>query len=192
MGDPLKLITDRGVDAGVLMTVEVRPDGAVAVEVFPALGVGEGGGRALVQAIEVAGHVAVAAEIVAVLPRHPEREIEERFALAGELPQQPCRRGRLDVRDLPGSGAAGGLGAGLRAFLGADLRRGVDLVLDLVNLDEKLEGARLVLTGEGHAGRIYDLTGPESITEDAVAAMIAEVFGKPVACRAVGDAVTGD
>ena len=48
--------------------------------------------------------------------------------------------------------------------------------------------AAAVLTGEGHAGRIYDLTGPESITQDAVAAMIAEVFGKPVACRAVGDA----
>lgn len=55
----------------------------------------------------------------------------------------------LDVRHLPGSGAAGGLGAGLRAFLGAELRRGVDLVLDLVDLDGKLDGADLVLTGEG-------------------------------------------
>lgn len=55
----------------------------------------------------------------------------------------------IDVRDLPGAGAAGGLGAGLHAFLGATLRRGVDVVLDLVQLDEKLEGADLVLTGEG-------------------------------------------
>lgn len=55
----------------------------------------------------------------------------------------------VDVRDLPGAGAAGGLGAGLRAFLGAELRRGVDLVLDLVDLDGKLDGADLVLTGEG-------------------------------------------
>ena len=55
----------------------------------------------------------------------------------------------LDVRDLPGSGAAGGLGAGLRAFLGAEMRRGVDLVLELVDLDGKLDGADLVLTGEG-------------------------------------------
>ncbi len=55
----------------------------------------------------------------------------------------------LDVRDLPGSGAAGGLGAGLHAFLGADLRRGVELVLDLVDLDGILAGADLVLTGEG-------------------------------------------
>jgi glycerate kinase len=55
----------------------------------------------------------------------------------------------LQVADLPGSGAAGGLGAGLRAFLGADLRRGVDLVLDIVGLKEKLRGADLALTGEG-------------------------------------------
>lgn len=55
----------------------------------------------------------------------------------------------LAVRDLPGAGAAGGLGAGLRAFLGAELKRGVDLVLDLVGLDSKLVGADLVLTGEG-------------------------------------------
>lgn len=55
----------------------------------------------------------------------------------------------LDVRELPGAGAAGGLGAGLKAFLGAELRRGVDLVLDLVGLDEHLCGADLVLTAEG-------------------------------------------
>jgi glycerate kinase len=50
---------------------------------------------------------------------------------------------------LPGAGAAGGLGFGLRAFLGAQLRRGVDLVLDLVELDRHLEGAALAFTGEG-------------------------------------------
>ncbi len=55
----------------------------------------------------------------------------------------------LDVCDLPGGGAAGGLGAGLYAFLGAVLRPGMDVVLDLVDLDTKLEGADLVLTGEG-------------------------------------------
>lgn len=55
----------------------------------------------------------------------------------------------LEVRDLPGAGAAGGLGAGLHAFLGAELRRGVDLVLDLVGLDAQLGGADLVITAEG-------------------------------------------
>jgi len=55
----------------------------------------------------------------------------------------------LDVRELPGAGAAGGLGAGLKAFLNAELRRGVDLVLDLTDLNEQLRGADLVLTAEG-------------------------------------------
>jgi glycerate kinase len=54
-----------------------------------------------------------------------------------------------DVTGLPGGGAAGGLGAGLYAFLGAALRPGVEVVLDMVNLDEKLENADLVFTGEG-------------------------------------------
>lgn len=59
----------------------------------------------------------------------------------------------LEVRHLPGAGAAGGLGAGLGAFLGAELRPGVDLVLDLVGLDEQLRGAALVLTAEGWLDR---------------------------------------
>ena len=59
----------------------------------------------------------------------------------------------IDVIDLPGAGAAGGLGAGLHAFLGADLRRGVDVILDLVRLPEKLAGAQLALTGEGRIDR---------------------------------------
>ncbi len=55
----------------------------------------------------------------------------------------------LDVAEMPGSGAAGGLGAGLHAFLGAELRKGIDLIFDLVGLPEKMAGADLVLTGEG-------------------------------------------
>ncbi len=55
-----------------------------------------------------------------------------------------------EVLELAGGGAAGGLGAGLYAFLGAELRRGIELILDLVGLDTKLEAADLALTGEGH------------------------------------------
>ena len=55
----------------------------------------------------------------------------------------------IDVGDMPGAGAAGGLGAGLHAFLGAQLYKGIDLILDLVGLHEKLSGADLVITGEG-------------------------------------------
>ncbi len=55
----------------------------------------------------------------------------------------------IDVGDLPGAGAAGGLGAGLHVFLGAQLCKGIDLIFDLIGLHEKLCGADLVLTGEG-------------------------------------------
>jgi glycerate kinase len=53
------------------------------------------------------------------------------------------------IRDRPGAGAAGGLGAGLVAFLGARLRPGIELVLEASGLDRHLQGADLVLTGEG-------------------------------------------
>lgn len=55
----------------------------------------------------------------------------------------------IDVRSLPGGGAAGGAGAGLVALLGAHLRSGVELVMDAVGLAELLVTADLVLTGEG-------------------------------------------
>ena len=55
----------------------------------------------------------------------------------------------IDIRERPGAGAAGGLGAGLMAFLRAELRAGVDIVLEAVGLADKLAGADLVITGEG-------------------------------------------
>ena len=54
-----------------------------------------------------------------------------------------------DVAKVPGSGAAGGLGAGLMAFCGATLERGVDIVIDAVRLRDRMRGADLVITGEG-------------------------------------------
>ena len=54
-----------------------------------------------------------------------------------------------DVRDLPGAGAAGGLGAGLVAFAGAALCPGVELVAEANHLDRRISEAALVLTGEG-------------------------------------------
>ncbi|MCI0818955.1 MAG: glycerate kinase [Chloroflexi bacterium] len=53
------------------------------------------------------------------------------------------------VRDVAGAGAAGGLGAGIIAFLGAEIRPGVDVVAEVVGLRERLNGADLVVTGEG-------------------------------------------
>jgi glycerate kinase len=65
--------------------------------------------------------------------------------LAAVIRQQMGR----EVADMPGAGAAGGLGAGLHAFLGAELRQGIDIIFELVGLEKKLAGAQLVLTGEG-------------------------------------------
>ena len=55
----------------------------------------------------------------------------------------------IDVDRVAGAGAAGGVGAGALAFLGARLTPGIDLLLDLVGFDEALAGADLVVTGEG-------------------------------------------
>lgn len=59
----------------------------------------------------------------------------------------------LDVLQTPGSGAAGGLGAGLIAFAGAELRSGIDMVCDVLDFDRHAPGADLVITGEGRADR---------------------------------------
>lgn len=55
----------------------------------------------------------------------------------------------IDVDPIPGAGAAGGLGAGLVAFLGASLKRRVDVVAEAVQLDKHMVQASLVITGEG-------------------------------------------
>jgi glycerate 2-kinase len=54
-----------------------------------------------------------------------------------------------DFARVPGAGAAGGLGFGLLAFLGADLRPGFELFAEQASLEEQLRSADLVITGEG-------------------------------------------
>ena len=56
---------------------------------------------------------------------------------------------KVDVENIPGAGAAGGLGAGLMAFLNAELRKGIDIVVEYSKLEEKIKGADFVITGEG-------------------------------------------
>ncbi len=78
--------------------------------------------------------------------------------------------GLPDVRDLPGSGAAGGLGAAFLA-LGARMRRGVEVVAEAAHLDDAVAGADLVLTGEGSLDR-QTLSGktPAGVAEVAARA----------------------
>ena len=55
----------------------------------------------------------------------------------------------IDVSAMPGAGAAGGMGAGCVALLGGMIQSGIDAVLDVTGFDRQLEGADLVITGEG-------------------------------------------
>ena len=55
----------------------------------------------------------------------------------------------INMDEVPGAGAAGGLGASLMVFLHGRLRSGIETVLDLVGFDQKLQGVSLVVTGEG-------------------------------------------
>ena len=86
-----------------------------------------------------------------------------------------------DIKDVPGAGAAGGLGAGLMAFLNARLQLGVDIVIEATGLEEKVKGADLVITGEGgiDSQTIYGKT-PIGVTK------VAKKFGIPVLAVAGG------
>ena len=66
----------------------------------------------------------------------------------------------IDIKNIPGAGAAGGLGAGLMAFLGAQLKSGIDIVIDALGLEKCLKDADVVITGEGKIDRqtIYGKT----------------------------------
>lgn len=54
-----------------------------------------------------------------------------------------------EVDAIPGAGAAGGLGAGVLAFLDAELKRGIDIVMEAAKLEDAVKDADLVITGEG-------------------------------------------
>jgi glycerate kinase len=85
----------------------------------------------------------------------------------------------VDVAGLPGAGAAGGLGAGLVAFLGAELRSGVATVIEAVGLAEKMAGSDLVVTAEGR------LDGQSAFGKTiAGVARLAEQQGIPVVALA--------
>jgi len=73
-------------------------------------------------------------------------ELDESLAHFAEIVKRDLNK---DVKDIPGAGAAGGLGASLMAFLDAELRPGIDIVIEIVKLERAIKGADLVITGEG-------------------------------------------
>ena len=58
-----------------------------------------------------------------------------------------------DIANAPGSGAAGGMGGGLMAFLDAELQSGADLLLDICQFNKRIADASLIITGEGRIDR---------------------------------------
>ena len=86
--------------------------------------------------------------------------------------------------DLPGSGAAGGLGFALRTFLNADLKPGIDVVINQTGIEEAIRDADIVVTGEGRLDAQTVMgKAPVGI------AKIAKKYGLPVIafCGCVGD-----
>ncbi len=74
-------------------------------------------------------------------------------ARARKFAEVSARHFGFDRQDVPGAGAAGGLGYAMLQYLNATCRPGIDLLLDAVRIDALLEGAAVVLTGEGAADR---------------------------------------
>lgn len=89
-----------------------------------------------------------------------------------------------DVLDIPGAGAAGGLGAGLMAFLNGNLKKGIEMVIEYSGLEEKVKECDMVWTGEGS----IDFQTQYGKTPLGVAT-IAKKYNKPVIALAgrVGD-----
>ncbi len=87
----------------------------------------------------------------------------------------------VDVSKLKGGGAAGGIGAGIYAFLGGRMKSGIELVIEASGLEKELRGAALLITGEG-------LIDDQSIYGKAPigAARLAKKHGVPVLCLAGG------
>lgn len=106
------------------------------------------------------------------------RELEHRLAEMEEL---------LAYAELPGSGAAGGLGAALAA-LGADLVPGAAAVLDLIGFDERLRECDLVVTGEGQVDETTaEGKAPAEVARRAVSAGVrCVVFGGRVLAPLAG------
>ena len=86
---------------------------------------------------------------------------------------------RKEIEKVPGSGAAGGLGAGLMAFLNADIQPGVEVVANAVHLAEKVAQADYVFTGEGG----MDFQTKYGKTPFGVA-QVAQKYHKPVIAEA--------
>ncbi len=74
------------------------------------------------------------------------KELEKGLAIFADKVRKYTKK---DIRKIKGGGAAGGISAGFHGLFGARLKKGVDVVFDLVGLEDKIKNADLVITGEG-------------------------------------------
>jgi len=105
-------------------------------------------------------------------------ELDAALGRFAEYAQQVTGR---DVAGLPGAGAAGGLGAGLMFFTRAQLKPGIEIVLDAVNFSTVVKDADFVITGEGHTD-FQTAFGKAPVG----VAKVAKMSGVPVFCLSGG------
>jgi glycerate kinase len=74
------------------------------------------------------------------------KKLDESLVYFAEIIKRDLNK---DIKDIPGAGAAGGLGASLIAFLDAELRPGIEIIIEIVKLERAIKDADLVVTGEG-------------------------------------------
>jgi len=73
-------------------------------------------------------------------------ELDKSLSYFAELIKRDLNK---EVKDIPGAGAAGGLGAGLMAFLNAELRPGIEIIIEIVKIEQIIRESDLLITGEG-------------------------------------------
>ncbi|HEY8665862.1 MAG TPA: glycerate kinase [Tepidisphaeraceae bacterium] len=105
--------------------------------------------------------------------------------LDGALRGLAERTGKLDAARTPGAGAAGGLGFGMLAFFGAELRSGIDIVMEAIHFRDRLAGADLCLTGEGK----LDAQSGQGKVISGVSRLCAE---RKIPCIALAGAIADD
>jgi len=111
--------------------------------------------------------------------------VEELEAGLGHLGELWMRHGMLDTVESPGDGAAGGLGAGLRAFCSAEMEPGADLVAAITGFDTAIATADLLVTGEGR-------TDEQTADGKLCAVLAAKARAAGAKTILISGAVTGD
>ena len=90
----------------------------------------------------------------------------------------------INPDEIKGAGAAGGLGTALKVFLGAEMKSGIETVLDLIDFDERIKGVDLVVTGEGRTdwqscfGKVMQGVGDRSKKQEVPVIALCGGLGK--------------